>query len=140
MVNKRIFRKLIEENLFKNILILFLALGSLNFLSKSLRSLNDSSINDFLLVVSILLVTVCFANFAFSYEYAYLNRFSIRLLSHFATFIFMLLIALLLEVLTISVGLVYPSLVVLIAIFSFLLYWGVVLYDFWDFLRIFKAV
>jgi hypothetical protein len=84
-----------------------------------------------------LLVTACFANFAFSYENSEISNLGNRLLSHFATFIFMLLIAFFLEAIVVGVQLVYPSLFFVILVFSVLLYVGVALYDFWDFLRAF---
>ena len=81
------------------------------------------------------LVTVCFANFAFTYERSDFKSLGARWLSHLATGIFMLLILLLLVSICIISNTVYPSLNPLMVVFSALLYLGVLLYDFWDFLR-----
>jgi hypothetical protein len=82
-----------------------------------------------------LLVTVCFANFAFTYEKSNLQTKSGKLLAHSATGVFMLLTVLLLESITVAVKVVYPSLHAIILGFSILLYVGVILYDFWDLTR-----
>ncbi len=135
MVTDSYLHKAIKENLLKNGLIIILALLSYNPLSNALREIKADQMGDFLLIVSILLVTVCFANFAFTYEKSNLVAHRTRLLSHSATFIFMLLIALLLESMVIAVNVIYPSIYVIILAFSVLLYIGIALYDFWDLLR-----
>jgi len=137
-MDKSVFEISIKENLLKNFLIIVLVFLFYNSLRIGLKSIDSNQIGDFLLVISILLVTVCFANFAFSYEHSKIRSLGMRLLSHITTFIFMLLIALLLEALVISIGIVYPSLVAIILIFSLLLYIGIALYDFWDFFRAFN--
>ncbi len=48
----------------------------------------------------------------------------------------MLLIALLLESIVLATRVIYPSFYGIIAVFSILLYLGIVLYDFWDLSRI----
>jgi len=58
----------IKENIIKNIILVFLALVAWPLLSNALMDLKAEQTNDFLLVVSMLLVTACFANFAFTYE------------------------------------------------------------------------
>lgn len=139
MAKNKLFEKSFKENLLKNLLIIILVSLFYNSIYSSLQSLKvEGGVNDFLLIVSMLLVTVCFANFAFSYEYSNLERLGMRLLAHLATFIFMLLIALLLESLVIVMRVIYPSLLTISIIFSILLYLGVALYDFWDFMRAFR--
>jgi hypothetical protein len=137
-MGKDIFRISIKENLIKNFLIIVLVFLFYNNLRIGLKTIDSNQISDFLLVTSMLLVTVCFANFAFSYEFTKIKSLGMRLLSHISTFIFMLLIALLLESLVISIGIVYPSLFAIILTFSLLLYLGIALYDFWDFFRVFN--
>lgn len=134
----KIFKEIFLENIFKNVLILIFVILFFDTLFVSLQSVDQSKVNDFLLTISILLVTVCFANFAFSYEFSDLSHFMKRILSHASTFVFMLLIAFLLEALVVSMMFVYPSLFKIILLFSFLLYLGVVFYDFWDLFRAFK--
>jgi len=53
-------------------------------------------------------------------------------ISHGATFVFILLTLLLLESMTLAVKLVYPSFFGIILFFVSLLYIGIILYDFWD--------
>ena len=133
---KKISDKIMRENMIKNFVIIILGFLFYSMIKQSLLVITPDQIGDFLLVISILLVTVCFANFAFTYDESKMNVLQTRLLSHSATFIFMLLIVLLLETMVISIGIVYPSLFGLIFMFSVLLYIGIVLYDAWDLLRI----
>lgn len=137
-LSEKLITKIKNENIIKNIIIIIFAFLLYPTIKESLSTLKADNIGDFLLVISILLVTVCFANFAFSYEYSQVKKTSLRLISHSATFIFLLLIALLLEAMTVSIGIIYPSLFNMIMIFSILLYLGVVLYDFWDLFRRFE--
>jgi len=127
---------LFKENIIKNILVIFFSILFFFLFAKPILQINVSQINDFLLTVSILLVTVCFANFAFTYEKSKIKTFKQRLFPHTTTFVFMLLLALLLGSLVMAVGAVYPTLKEVIFIFSFLLYFGTVLYDFWDVSRV----
>ncbi len=126
---------LIKVNFIKNILILLAAVFIYPVISDSLTSIKADQMNDFLLIVSILLVTVCFANFAFTYEKSNLQARSGKLLAHSATGVFMLLTVFLLESIDVAVKAVYPSLYFLVLGFSIMLYVGVVLYDFWDLMR-----
>lgn len=125
----------IKENIIKNIVILGIGVSLYFPMGGALAQIRVEQINDFLLLISMLLVTVCFANFAFTYEKSNLRTNVGRILAHFATGVFMLLIALLLESITLAVQVVYPSLHTMILGFSVLIYVGVILYDFWDLLR-----
>ncbi|MBU0706846.1 hypothetical protein KKG41_00555 [Patescibacteria group bacterium] len=124
---------IIKETLIKNITIIVLGVLFFSTIKGSLNDINSSNISDLLLITSILLVTVCFANFTFSYKH---SKFRARLLSHITTSIFMVLILFLLEVMVISIGIVYSSIYELIFTFSLLLYIGVALFDFWDAMRL----
>lgn len=126
----------VKENVVKNILILVVAIFVYPFISSSLAQIKPEQINDFLLVISMLLVTVCFANYAFTYEKSKIETKYGRLLAHFATGVYMLLTAFLLESIVIAVEAVYPFFHGIIFGFSILLYVGVVLYDFWDRMRV----
>lgn len=125
-----------KENIVKNVLIVFFGLLALPYFSRSLSVIQADQLGNFLLILSILLVTVCFANFAFTYEKAKFNTVGGRLLAHAATFIFMLLILLMLESMCVAIYIIYPSLYQIVVGFSALLYLGIALYDFWDFLRV----
>ena len=128
-------KNLIHQNIIKNFLIIGIAAFLWLVISASLQQLQVGQIGDFLIMISILLVTVCFANFAFTYEKSRSDISSINLLSHAATFVFMLLILLLLESMVLAVKVVYPSFYTIILGFSVLLYAGIILYDFWDLFR-----
>lgn len=138
MAKDALFETAVKENLIKNVIIVVLAFLFYGSILSALRFLDTSVIGNFLLIISILLVTVCFACFSFTYQSSAMDKLGMRLLSHATTFLFMLLLALLLETMTIAVGLVYPSLYPIIMIFSIVLYIGVALYDFWDFFRWFQ--
>lgn len=128
-------KKLVWENVWKNALVVVVVLLSAPVVRTSLESIDKINVNDFLLAVSILLVTVCFANFAFTYKDSQSRAGDVRLLSHAATFLFLLLTALLLLTMSIGVGIAYPAMGSLFSVFSTLLYIAVMLYDFWDILR-----
>ena len=125
----------IKDNILKNILILIAAFFLYPVIVKSLSSIKFEQTNDFLLVISMLLVTVCFANFAFTYEKSKLRTVAGRMLAHSVTGVFILLTALLLESMIVAVKIVYPSFHTLIFLFSVILYVGIILYDFWDLMR-----
>lgn len=122
----------IKENLIKNLIVIVLTFVFYPYIKTGLADVTAASTGDFLLIISILLVTVCFANFAFTYETVKIKDFGKRILAHIDTFIFMLLIALTLESMIIAVSKTYPSLTVIVTVFSILLYIGIALYDFWD--------
>lgn len=126
----------LKENLLKNLLIILIAISVFPFFSSELGKIESNQMNDFLLILSMLLVTASFANFAFTYERTKMLKNGHRYFSHIATFVFMLLFAFLLETMVIAVEKVYPSLNIVITLFTGLLYLGLVLYDFWDLERV----
>ena len=123
------------ENLCKNTFIVVTALVLQPVIRRATDPITDTQMGNFLLVISLLLVTVCFANFAFTYEKIDTQSFASRYLAHAATFLFMVLIALLLETTVLAVTVVYPSFASLITWFAVVLYAGIALYDIWDFQR-----
>lgn len=125
----------IKENFIKNVIVLIIALLLWPIISNSLIQIKPEQSSDFLLIISMLLVSVCFAAFAFTYEKSKLVTLAGKLLSHFASGIYMLLTALLLETMVITVKIVYPFSYSMIFGFSVLLYIGIILYDMWDILR-----
>lgn len=127
---------LIKKNVVKNILVLVIAFCFYPIIAKSLTQIKFEQTNDFLLVISMLLVTVSFANFVFTYKKSRLETKGGKLLSHFTTGVFLLLTALLLESIILAVKVVYPSFYGMILSFSILLYLGIILYDFWDLMRV----
>ena len=127
--------KYIKENIIKHTIVLAIVVFLYPVILESLSKIKFEQTNDFLLTISTLLVTVCFANFAFTYEKSKLKTFTGKFLSHSATGIFLLLIGLLLESMIIAVKTIYPFFYFIIFGFAILLYIGIVLYDFWDILR-----
>lgn len=135
----KLFTRSLLECLLKNVATLLLV-GALYLpIFSSLESIGKDEMSDFLFLVSIMLVTACFANFAFSYEFSIIENAPMRYFSHVSTFIFMGLIALLLEAMVIAVGIVYPALYTIVTLFCVLLYVGIALYDFWDLFRKFNV-
>jgi hypothetical protein len=128
-------RTLIYENIFKNIFIIILSLILYPLVIKPIKEIGVEQMNDFLLILSILLVSVCFANFEFSYQKSKIESLGERMFLHIVVIPFGLLLTLLLLSLVTAVGVVYPTLELTILLFSFLLYIGMILYDFWDILR-----
>ncbi len=128
----------LKENLIKNAIIVIVMVIFYATIKNNLSSLEVEEIKDFLLMLSVLLVTACAANFTFSYEHTIIESGGMRFLSHASTFVLMLLIALLLEAIVLSVSIIYPSVYSVIFWSGILLYLGIILYDFWDLFRAFK--
>ncbi|KKU65469.1 MAG: hypothetical protein UX89_C0028G0005 [Parcubacteria group bacterium GW2011_GWA2_47_16] len=128
-------KKLLKENIGKHACVIVLTLLAYPFINNAVKTVDDSSVANFLIIISILLVSVCFANFAFTYKDTATEEKAVRALSHSTTGLFLFLTATLLLTMCIGVAVTYPPLGNLIYTFSFLLYAGFVLYDFWDLLR-----
>jgi len=126
----------VRETILKNLIVVVLTFLFFPILKSKLTVISPDSIGDFLLIVSIFLVTVSFPNFAFTYEKVNLKSFGSVLLAHTTTFLFLLLTALLLAVMVIAIGIVYPALYSMATTFAVVLYLSIVLYDFWDLYRI----
>ncbi len=129
--------RIVQESVVKNVM----ALGVVFLLTPAITAqlkavLRQDNVGNFLLLLSILLVTVCFANFAFSYEQLpRVYQQELKMLAHVTTFIFMLLIALLLAAVTLAILIVYPAIFFATLVFNLLLYLGMALYDLWDSIR-----
>ena len=134
--NKNKLEIIIKENLIKDLIVLVCVFLFYPNLQRSITVMSVESIGGLLSVISILIVTVCFANFAFTYEKIAINSLGSRLLAHSATFLFLLITSLLLELMVISIRVAYPSLYSISIVFSVLLYISIVLYDFWDLFRV----
>lgn len=135
-----LFRRSVGECLAKNALIVIVTFALYSPLTESLSSIRPEQAPDFLFLISIMLVTACFGNFAFSYEYSIVELWWMRLISHLATFLFMLLIGLLLFAMAIAIEFIHPNLYELVRSFCLLLYFSCAVYDFWDLFRKFKDV
>lgn len=128
-------RNIFWENVIKNIIIVFVLLIAYSqihsFLFSSDFTQDKSVIGSLLVVVSILAVTACFGNFAFTYEKIKVDKPVFRLLAHVTTGLLMFLIGLSLELTSVLVKLLVGNFYILD--FSLLiLYMASVLYDFWD--------
>lgn len=125
------------ESVIKNLLVVLSGLFFFQSVKTSIYGIGPDGISDFLLIVSVLLMTVSFANFAFSYEHSKLEDLSRRILAHVTTFLFLLLTFVSLECVVIATEIAYPSLGVFITVFSWGLFLSIILYDHWDLLRAF---
>ncbi|MCB1174727.1 MAG: hypothetical protein KDK39_14250, partial [Leptospiraceae bacterium] len=130
-------RRALKENTVKHVLVVMVSLVVYGSLEAALVRARIGNIGDFLTIISIFLVTACFANFASSYEITDLSENWMRILSQAASFFFLLVISLLLLTMIIGIRIAYSRLYDISLIFSVLLYLGIVLYDYWDFLRCF---
>jgi len=129
------YKTLIKENLVKNLLVIIFSAFAYKFIGLAVGGVDVSQSGNLLSVISMLLVVVCFACFAFTYEKSKMNTLGFRLLSHFCTFFLLLLLVLLLIALVASIEIFMPSLFGLVIGFSVLIYITIILYDFWDLLR-----
>lgn len=131
-------KNIIQENFIKNIvllIILFLIYPLiLSSLSNSPAATDKAIAGNLLVAVSILVVTACFGNFAFTYEKVDHKKLSSRLLGHATTSLLMLLIGLSLELTSVLSKLLVGNFVIF-DICLILLYFASVLYDFWDLKR-----
>lgn len=128
--------RIILENTVKNLLAVLIIAITFSSVQKNIMTVSEDAVSDLLIVISILLVFVGFAGFSLTYEHVGIRDKNERMLAHAITFITLLLTGLLLEVMTLIFRFVYPTVFPLIAISSVLLYVSVVLYDFWDALRL----
>jgi len=129
-------KRIYKENIAKNGLLVVLLLVLFPVVANSLKSLSDvSRVGNLLVATSILAVTACFGNFAFTYERVKLeNKFS-RYWAHATTGLLMLLIGLSLEFSSVLCGKLVGK-VVMLDIAWVLLYMASVMYDFWDLQRV----
>lgn len=127
-------KKTLIENIVKNVVILLLLVPAY-FHIQSVFSpgtfLDKSVLGSVLVAVSILSVTACFGNFAFTYERVKQKETTSRLLAHLTTGLLMLLIGLSLEMTSAIMGLLMGKFLIFDASLV-VLYIASVLYDFWD--------
>lgn len=126
---------IIQENLIKNLLVIICIILFYPSIKEGILGVPIGSITSLLSIISILIMTACFANFAFSYGKIKIHLNSTRYLAHGATFLFMLIVAFLLESLSIAIGIAYPSIYIIALVFSVLLYISIIFFDFLDLFR-----
>lgn len=131
-------KRIYVENWVKNVLILVILFPvyfeAQKFLQNFPNSTDTGVVGSMLVAVSILAVTACFGNFAFTYEKADNKSLMSRLMAHITTGLLMLLIGLSLEMTSILTTLLIGT----FPIFNMsliILYVASVLYDFWDLKR-----
>ncbi len=132
-------KKAFWENVAKNIIIIvILIFTQLNIQSSlgGLVNIDKSILGSLLVAVSILSVTACFGNFAFTYEKTEHRNEKSRYLSHMTTGLLMLLIGLSLEMTSVIVTLLIGNFFIF-DLSLIILYSASVLYDFWDLARSF---
>ena len=137
MDNQITIKRALIENTLKHLSIIVSCFILSSYIYNELGSTQLSNLGEFLMLISIFLVTACFANFASSYELTDISKNWMRILSQFASLINLLLIAMLLLTMMIAIDIVYNKMFDLASVFSILLYFGIIVYDYWDFLRCF---
>ena len=132
-------QKIIKENLIKNliliVLLIYLYFPIQNYLLNSNLVSDKASAGSIIVATSIIAVTACFGNFAFTYEKIDVKKASHRYLAHFTTGLLMLVIGISLIFTTILVSFVMGRFI-LVDVTFLLLYVACVGYDLWDLLRI----
>ncbi len=130
--------KIIKENLIKNvilvILLVFLYFSIQNYLVNSNLKTDKALAGNILVAVSIIAVTACFGNFAFTYEKINPKNVFERYLAHTTTGLLMLII---------GISLIFADILftftmghfVLVDVTFILLYIANIGYDFWDLLK-----
>lgn len=130
-------KKALIENIIKNIVILLLLVPAylhIQSIFSPSAFFDKSVLGSVLVAVSILSVTACFGNFAFTYELVKQKETASRLLAHLTTGLLMLLIGLSLEMTSAIMGILMGKFLVFDASLA-VLYLASVLYDFWDLKR-----
>lgn len=132
-------KAIIRENLIKNI-ILAVLLIVIYFLAKYHLTNSDiandkASAGDILIAASIIAVTACFGNFAFTYEKIDAKSTFQRILAHFTTGLLMLVIGTSLILTGILMSFIMGH-SILVDIILIALYTACIAYDFWDLLRL----
>lgn len=131
-------KNILLENFVKNVVIVLLLVPAYlsieSYLNSSSFVLDNSVLGNLLVAISILAVTACFGNFAFTYEKVEHNSLSSRWLAHLTTGLLMLLIGLSLEMTSVLANLLVGNFVIF-QLSLLVLYISSVLYDFWDLKR-----
>ena len=132
-------KKIYVENLVKNGILLVALLFCYPFIKASfdekVGSLDPSLSGDLLVAVSIIAVTACFGNFAFTYERVLASNRAARFFAHLTTGLLMLVLGLSLAMAAILSERLVGSVPFLSATLI-LLYVASVFYDFWDVQRV----
>ena len=127
------------ENVVKNLLLVAVLIpfyeSIYDFLTSSEAAADKGLAGNLLIIVSIVAVTACFGNFAFTYERVAADHWLQRLLAHLTTGLLMFIIGLALEMSAVLSRLLIGEFVALDFCW-YSLYAGSVLFDFWDLERI----
>lgn len=126
------------DNVVKNLTVLFVLILSYSPIEKSISNSviaqDKASLGSLLVAISILSVTACFGNFAFTYEKVEIKNRQSRILAHITTGLLMLLIGLSLVMTSFVIELLMGKFVIF-DISLIILYFASVCYDFWDLQR-----
>ncbi|MDD5110623.1 MAG: hypothetical protein PHI63_05440 [Patescibacteria group bacterium] len=132
-------QQILRENIFKNGLVAFLLALFFplihNDLAHSIVRTDKVLAGNILVAVSIIAVTACFGNFAFTYEKIAVKSGAQRLLAHTTTGLLMLLIGISLMFTGILMAFIMGHFFIVDLTLT-LLYATCVAYDFWDLFRI----
>lgn len=125
-------------NILKNlVLILALALAYPEIQREFSAVTDTQTLNTLLLFIGLIIVAPLFANFQFSYQFSHKGKFSNILSSHIATFLAMLVIGLLIEMVdVIFVRLVGNIVIFRLTLLAFMT--CMIVWDCWDYWRLEK--
>lgn len=99
------------------------------------KNISSEHYSDLLIVTSLLIMAVLFADYAFTYEHTRMESFWDRYLSHSVTFIVLLCTGLMLESVVILINLETNTNVWIITFIAVAFYISLAMYDYWDILR-----
>jgi len=128
-------RKILIENTVKNLIILILLFILYRPMLDLFKNISSEHYSDLLIVTSLLIMAVLFADYAFTYEHTRMESFWDRYLSHSVTFIVLLCTGLMLESVVILINLETNTNVWIITFIAVAFYISLAMYDYWDILR-----
>lgn len=128
-------KRILIENTIKNILIFIVLLILYQPARNLFMNISSEHYGNLLVTVSLLIMAVLFADYAFTYAHTKMNSIIDRYFSHGITFTIMLCTGLMLESVIILVNLETGVNVWVITFVSVAFYLSLVMYDYWDILR-----
>ncbi|MBR9705707.1 hypothetical protein GOV14_01605 [Candidatus Pacearchaeota archaeon] len=128
-------KKILKENTYKNILLILILISFYfpikTYLTGLGLDINPDLADNLLWVSSLIAVIACFGNFEFKYEKVDLSKASHRLLAHFISGSFTLIIGICLIFTSITLSIIVGQFIIMDLTFL-LLYVACISYDRWD--------
>lgn len=124
-------KKILFENYIKNFILLVLFVPIYFPIKNSLVLTDPNYTGDLLIVASIIAVTACFGNFAFTYEKIKIKSRKSRMTAHVTTGLLMFIIGVSLMMVSVLTGVMTGGFLIM-DLTLLALYVATILYDFWD--------